>query len=262
MLKFYVIIFCFFTTAQLSAQAVSINTTGTTADPSAILDITSTTKGILIPRMLKAARNAIAAPVAGLLVYQSAPDSLGFHYYNGTKWIWLIGSGNVDTSKWAYNGTHIYNKNTGNVGIKTGTQIPNSTLQVKGTFAIDTSMGINGTGMLGGSLSVPFSLANANSYIGLAPTGSGNDYYELPDPTTCPGRIYYVRNNNNPTLNYAYLRSAGDKQMCNGNGGCLPKPSDSPTACYYTLTTGNPNPNPKTIMCISDGINWTVGQIN
>ena len=62
---------------------------GTTApDASALLDVTSTTKGVLIPRMILAQRNAIAAPETGLTIYQTNGVS-GFYYYNGSKWIRL-----------------------------------------------------------------------------------------------------------------------------------------------------------------------------
>jgi hypothetical protein len=39
--------------------------------------------------MSKAEKNAIATPANGLLVYQNAPDSVGFYYYNGSAWVWL-----------------------------------------------------------------------------------------------------------------------------------------------------------------------------
>jgi hypothetical protein len=53
------------------SQSVSINTTGNAADTSAILDITSLNKGILIPRMTQSQRLAIVSPADGLLVYQN-----------------------------------------------------------------------------------------------------------------------------------------------------------------------------------------------
>ena len=67
-----------------NAQSVSINTDGSTAAPSAILDVKSTTKGMLIPRMTTAQRTAIASPANGLMVYDT--DLLKFYYYNGTSW--------------------------------------------------------------------------------------------------------------------------------------------------------------------------------
>ena len=68
------------------------NTTGevgigtTTPAASALLDITSTNKGILIPRMTAAQKTAIASPSAGLMIFQTdAP--IGFYYYTGSNWL-------------------------------------------------------------------------------------------------------------------------------------------------------------------------------
>jgi len=59
---------------------------GTTApDASTALEVVSTSKGILIPRMTLTQKNAIATPATGLLVYQTDGTS-GFYYYNGTGW--------------------------------------------------------------------------------------------------------------------------------------------------------------------------------
>jgi hypothetical protein len=80
------------------SQSLSVNTTGATAATSSILDVSSTDKGMLVPRMSKAQKNAIATPATGLLVYQNAPDSTGFHYYDGTKWVWLAAAMNKEWS--------------------------------------------------------------------------------------------------------------------------------------------------------------------
>ena len=68
------------------------NTTGEvgigTATPaaSALLDLTSTNKGMLVPRMTAAQKLAIASPSTGLLIFQTdAP--IGFYYYNGASWL-------------------------------------------------------------------------------------------------------------------------------------------------------------------------------
>ncbi len=71
------------------SQNIAINESGAQPDTSAMLDISSTTKGLLIPRMTKAEKNAIPLPGSGLLVYQTAPDSVGFHYFDGANWLWL-----------------------------------------------------------------------------------------------------------------------------------------------------------------------------
>ncbi len=71
------------------SQNIAINETGAQPDTSAMLDISSTTKGLLAPRMDKAQKNAIPQPGTGLLVFQTGPDSAGFHYYDGTQWLWM-----------------------------------------------------------------------------------------------------------------------------------------------------------------------------
>jgi hypothetical protein len=70
-----------------TAQNVGIGTT--TPHPSAALELNSNNQGLLIPRLTKTEKNAIPAPATGLMVYQSGPDSSGFHYYNGTAWAWI-----------------------------------------------------------------------------------------------------------------------------------------------------------------------------
>jgi hypothetical protein len=54
------------------------------ANASAILELTSTTRGLLLPRMTSAERDAIASPVAGLIVYNTTDNLVSF--YNGTAW--------------------------------------------------------------------------------------------------------------------------------------------------------------------------------
>ena len=68
--------------AHSSAQ-VGIGTT--TPDASALLDISSTNKGLLVPRMTQTQRLAIASPAAGLLVFQTDSPS-GYYFYDGSAW--------------------------------------------------------------------------------------------------------------------------------------------------------------------------------
>ena len=65
-----------------------------TATPhaSAALDVTSTTKGLLPPRMTQTQRNAISTPMAGLMVYCTDCGANGEpQYYNGTSWVNMVG---------------------------------------------------------------------------------------------------------------------------------------------------------------------------
>lgn len=111
-------------------NGVSINNTSTLANSSAILDMTSTTKGVLIPRMTSANRTAILSPATGLLVYDTNLN--GFMFYNGTDWTSIGGGG---ASEWSVNGVDIFNNNSGNVGI--GTNVPAARLAVDSSIMVD-----------------------------------------------------------------------------------------------------------------------------
>ncbi len=86
-------------------QNVGINATGATPDASAMLDIVSSSKGLLIPRVALTATNAagpITSPTTSLLVYNTAtagtsPNNVtpGYFYWNGTKWVALLTASNT-----------------------------------------------------------------------------------------------------------------------------------------------------------------------
>ncbi len=63
---------------------VAINNNGSAPDNSAMLDVNSDTKGMLMPRMTTAERNAIAGPAVGLLVFDI--DKRTIYMYDGNRW--------------------------------------------------------------------------------------------------------------------------------------------------------------------------------
>ncbi|HQL70120.1 MAG TPA: hypothetical protein PLA77_04775, partial [Bacteroidales bacterium] len=77
------LIFVGLISTPLFSQGVAINTSGNPADSSAMLDVQSTSGGILIPRMTLAQRGNLASPASGLLIYQT-DNQPGFYFYNGT----------------------------------------------------------------------------------------------------------------------------------------------------------------------------------
>ena len=80
MKKFFLLLKTIFIISMLNAQqGVAINTDGTNADNSALLDIKSNAKGLLIPRLTASQKNAIATPAVGLLIYQT-DGTTGFYY--------------------------------------------------------------------------------------------------------------------------------------------------------------------------------------
>ncbi|MCW5897900.1 MAG: hypothetical protein KIT10_01415 [Flavobacteriales bacterium] len=86
-------------------QNVGINTP--TPHDKALLDMASSDKGVLVPRMTVAQRTAIfPAPDAtakGMLVYQTDGQE-GFHYYDGAQWIFLDPAGTPASAGWALEG--------------------------------------------------------------------------------------------------------------------------------------------------------------
>ncbi|HEX7367437.1 MAG TPA: hypothetical protein VF273_10100 [Pelobium sp.] len=79
-----------------SQGSVGIGTT--TPNSSAALDIVSTTKGMLVPRMTSGQRDAIANASVGLLIFNITDAK--FNYWNGAKWVgvgdeltWFTGQG-------------------------------------------------------------------------------------------------------------------------------------------------------------------------
>jgi BclB C-terminal domain-containing protein len=84
-----------FSAQNSQAQGVALNTTGAAADTSAMLDVNSTTKGMLVPRMTNAQIGQIHLPATGLLVYQT-DGTAGFYYNKGTttspSWATLTGA--------------------------------------------------------------------------------------------------------------------------------------------------------------------------
>jgi hypothetical protein len=110
-----------------SSGAAGIGTT--TPNSSSLLEIKSTTKGLLIPRMTQAQRNAITSPAKGLLIYQT-DNTHGFYYYDGTAWKAIS-----TTEAWKKNGTSIY-YNSGKVGV--GISAPAYKLDVSGDINISS----------------------------------------------------------------------------------------------------------------------------
>jgi len=78
-------IFTSFTWITSSAQAVSVTSDGSSPDASAMLDIKSTTSGLLVPRMTSAQRSGIADPAVGLIVFDTDDSTL--YYRTNTNWL-------------------------------------------------------------------------------------------------------------------------------------------------------------------------------
>jgi len=140
------VLFC----PQLFAQQnVGIGTN--TPDNSALLDLTSVNKGLLIPRMTTAQRTAITAPATGLLVYDSNLQQ--FWYFNGTQWTVVAGGGGGScyTLQQSYdcggpgagrnivisgtNSVNITNANSSSIGLRSSHSADGVSIKADNTYA-------------------------------------------------------------------------------------------------------------------------------
>ncbi len=112
-----------FSATILPAQ-VAINDDGTPPENSAMLDVKSDDKGLLIPRLTTTARNTLTSTaVEGLMVWDE--DLNKFFFFNGITW----DEGSVGGGLWTKNGAYTYLSNSGDyVGI--GTSFPGNKLDV------------------------------------------------------------------------------------------------------------------------------------
>jgi hypothetical protein len=103
--------------AEIKAQNVAINADGSTPDNSAMLDIKSTTKGLLIPRMTTAQRTSIGSAVVGLTVFDTSLNA--YYYYNGTAWIAMATNSNT----WGLTGNGLTSATTNFLGTTDGVDL-------------------------------------------------------------------------------------------------------------------------------------------
>ena len=119
MKKLFLLVFGIFLLSNSSLHSqVAINTDGSAPNSSAMLDVKSSDKGLLIPRLTTTQRNALSlTAVAGLMVYDTNLNR--FFFFNGTTW----DSGSVG-NLWTRSGTFTNLTNTTDfVGIGTNTPI-------------------------------------------------------------------------------------------------------------------------------------------
>ncbi len=100
-----------------NAQSVGINSDGSSPNSSAMLDVMSTTKGFLAPRVASTAD--VTLPATGLLVYQTG-GTAGFYYYTGSAWT-LVGTGSGNGSV---------------TSVATGTGLTGGTITTTGTLSL------------------------------------------------------------------------------------------------------------------------------
>jgi len=103
----------------LSAQNVGINSTGAAPNSSAMLDVSSTNTGLLIPRLSliqTTAANPVTLPATSLLVYNTATINdvtPGYYFWDGSKWVRFQ---DATADDWHINGNTGTNPTTNFIG--------------------------------------------------------------------------------------------------------------------------------------------------
>jgi hypothetical protein len=179
----------------------NIGINNATPDASAIFDIASTTKGLLIPRMTTTERDAIGSPATGLMIYNLTTSA--FNVYDG-GWNAVGGGGSGDMLASTYDPANVSEQLTGLTATQT---LTNKTLTAPvissivntGTFTIPTVSGMgmqktittiasNATWSPAGDASVniyEITLQAANITTISAPSGTPADGNELYIRATC-----------------------------------------------------------------------------
>jgi hypothetical protein len=179
-----------------NAQSLAINTDGSTANASAMLDVKSTDKGILIPRMTTVQRTGIGTPATGLQIYDTDLNLL--FYYNGSAWASVATGSNY----WTSSGGNIYNNTGTNVGI--GSTNPGDKLEVNGNIRF------SGAGTL---LAAPSTSGSAYSLT----VKAGDPYVPVGGSG---GSVNIVATNNMPAggTGYSNLGPSGNINLTSGSG--------------------------------------------
>lgn len=176
-----IIIILTFTTTTFSQ--IGINTDGSSPDASAILDVKSVDKGLLIPRMTTTQRTSIISPVEGLMVYDTDLGSLCF--YRAGEWNQSLYS----TSGWSLKGNADIDHTTDFLGTvdnnalvfkynNTSSGLIDSTSTFMGYTAGEFNAGSHST-LVGSGAGLKITNGNSNTALGYhslnnSTTGSNN----------------------------------------------------------------------------------------
>lgn len=159
-LKFTLLGFAFGVVSVASAQ-VKVGDNPASVNANAVLEIESTNKGLLLPRIALTNTTAFApmtAHVEGMKVYNTATAgdvTPGIYYNDGAKWVRVAAGDDIKTEPWNVQGTtdeatintdNIYQQGKVTIGSTSATPVTTKQLEVVGDFKTEY---INGTTVKG-----------------------------------------------------------------------------------------------------------------
>jgi len=195
-----------------SGQGIAINNDGSAPDPQAMLDIKSTSKGLLIPRMTTAQRNAMLFPPMGMMVFDT--DTRSFWFRGLGVWTETV---NALNNRWINSGYQSsINKDSLPVEISSGnsaTMESPLTIQKSGAptgienvLTIYRRSDAPATNGIGGAIL----FRNESTSNGMIPNGRISSIAEVNSPATYSGALRFdVFNSTGATIPQLYINPEG-----------------------------------------------------
>jgi len=198
---------------QVLSQGVAINENAADPHASAVLDVSSTEKGLLIPRMSTNERTSISNPAKGLMVFDN--DLSQFWFFDGTSWTAIGGGDNIYTANDTLSDNRTVTHNNKNLTFVTGS----------GRAIIDGAFQTTG-GVFAHVRTITSSpVWQDNDYIMICSFSGGGDLH-LPNPSLFPGRVLLIRNNSiegggSGTINYKSYIPINNTSLTTSRGHVL-----------------------------------------
>ena len=172
---------------KIQAQNIAINQTGNLPDTSAMLDVSSTNKGFLAPRMTTAQQNTIPLPATGLLIFNTTDNGFKVNTGSTISPVWTAlatGSAGIGYTAFSATAPLNYNNSTGTFSITQAETAANGFLSSTDWNSFNGKQtALNGTGLVRATgtsitydnntyLTAATGTTNARAAINLTTTGT------------------------------------------------------------------------------------------
>lgn len=228
--------------AQTAIHDATITGPATDPDASAVLDAKSTNKGMLVPRMTQAQRNAIGSPANSLLIYQT-DNTPGYYYWDQPSTTWqrlALASGQITV---------------GTSGVGLG--VTGSPVSLGGTVTITSNATSSNT-----ANTVVSRDASGNFSAGQVNANLNGQWLRIDDRIIEPNSITsgharfgftsWNNNNSSPYADFIHLRSYTDASGGNDNLIMLSKSGIAMRVWQQSWNSGTPYSSYKTVAFVED----------